>query len=244
MIKATSPHGQLPLPVDFPPAVPALLAFVAGYVDVTTFLAFNGLFVAQATGSLVVAGAAIETGDAAFVKVAAIPVFLLAGIATTAAIRSFGADKASAFAMTLLGEGVIIGGLIVTSLLFPGDTTFGPLCGLAAMGVQSATARLLLSSYGSTNVMTSNITQLSIDLEDTIAAYIDGRRAPAALSGVERLGLVILAFLLGVVIGGVGYHVAGMAGLALMIATLVALAVWALSGGGRLNPPPKGEQNA
>lgn len=233
-----------PPALDYPPAVPALLAFVAGYVDVTTFLAFNGLFVAQATGSLVVAGAAVETGGAAFVKVAAIPVFFIAGIATTLVVRSFGEEKARAFAITLMGEAGIIGGMVLAALLLPRDVTLGPLFGLAAMGVQSALARLLLSGYGSTNVMTSNITQFSIDVETALAGYVHGRPAREALTGVERIGLILLSFTLGIVLGGIGYHIAGMGGLVLMVATLVAMAAWVVADSGRLHPPGKGEQNA
>lgn len=227
----------------FPPAVPGLLAFVAGYVDVTTFLAFSGLFVAQATGSLVVAGAAIDTGGAAFVKVAAIPVFFLAGIATTAVIRAFRAEKANALAISLLAEAMLIAGLMLTAIVVPSDGTVAPLLGLAAMGIQSTTARLLLTGYGSTNVMTSNLTQFSIDLEDTIAGYVRGTPARAALTSLERLGLVILAFLAGVIVGALGYKVTGMAGLALMVATLMGLAVWAVSTANPLNRHGEGRQN-
>ena len=37
--------------------VPALLSFVAGYIDSYTFLALFGLFVANVTGSFITAGA-------------------------------------------------------------------------------------------------------------------------------------------------------------------------------------------
>jgi uncharacterized membrane protein YoaK (UPF0700 family) len=232
----------LPAVVDYPPAVPALLAFVAGYVDVTTFLAFNGLFVAQATGSLVVAGAAVETGGAAFVKVAAIPVFFLAGIATTFAINAFRTDKPRAFAVMLLGEAAIIAAMVMTTIFLPRDATVAPLFGLAAMGVQSALARLLLSTYGSTNVMTSNITQFSIDVEMTLSGLVRGQPTRSALSGVEQLGLIIVTFTLGIVVGAIGYTIAGMGGLVLMVATLVAMAAWVAADG--LHRPGKGEQNA
>jgi len=229
---------------EYQPAVPALLAFVAGYVDVTTFLAFSGLFVAQATGSLVVAGAALETGGAAFVKVAAIPVFLIAGVGTTALVRGFGAARARAFAVTLFAEAGIIGGMALSALLVPHDALLGPLLGLAAMGVQSALARLLLASYGSTNVMTSNLTQFSIDIETAVAGYLRGQPDRAALRGVERLGLTLMSFALGVVLGGAGYRVAGMSGLVLMVATLAAMARWVLADAQRLNRAWKAGHNA
>lgn len=61
-----------------------LLSFVAGYVDSCTFLGLFGLFVAQVTGSFVAAGAQMARGEHAFILVTfAIPIFLLAGAATT-----------------------------------------------------------------------------------------------------------------------------------------------------------------
>jgi len=237
-----SPRRQPPA-TDYPPGVPALLAFVAGFVDVTTFLAFNGLFVAQATGSLVVAGSALETGEASLVKVAAIPVFFLAGIATTFVVRALDDDRANALAVTLLGEAGLIGAMVLSALLLPHDVALGPLFGLAAMGVQSALARLLLAGYGSTNVMTSNITQLSIDIETAFAGYVTGRPDREALSGAERLGLVIVTFTLGALVGGIAHNVLGMAGLTLMVATLVAMATWVVAEASRLKRAGKGGHN-
>ena len=228
---------------EYPKAVPALLAFVAGYVDATTFLAFSGLFVAQTTGSFVVAGTIVDTGSAAFVKVAAIPVFFLAGIATTAVVRAFKAEQANALAIALLTEALLIAGLLLTAVANPTDGTVAPLLGLAAMGVQSVTARLLLTGYGSTNVMTTNLTQFSIDLEDSIAGYVHGTPARAAMNNAERLGAIILAFLAGVIVGALGYRVTGMIGLALMVATLMGLAVWAVSPANALNRDGEGRHN-
>src|SRR5437867_2318246 len=63
-----------------PPAVvPPLLSFTAGFIDSFTVLALFGLFVAQVTGSFVLAAAAIVTNEqGALTKLLAIPVFLLA----------------------------------------------------------------------------------------------------------------------------------------------------------------------
>src|SRR5258705_2349664 len=67
-----------------PRAVPALLSFAAGYVDVCTFLALFGLYVAQVTGSFVVFGAELAGHEEGFlIKVLAIPVFFAAGLFTT-----------------------------------------------------------------------------------------------------------------------------------------------------------------
>jgi hypothetical protein len=65
--------------------VPLLLSFTAGFVDSCTALALFGLFVAQVTGSFVLAAVAFVTHEqGAATKVLAIPVFLLAAVATTA----------------------------------------------------------------------------------------------------------------------------------------------------------------
>src|SRR5277367_6187105 len=73
--------------VPVPRLVPALLSFVAGYVDIYTFLALFGLFVAQVTGSFVTAGAELVTHDLGITgKVLAIVAFLFAAALTAALI--------------------------------------------------------------------------------------------------------------------------------------------------------------
>ncbi|MGE3869110.1 MAG: DUF1275 family protein, partial [Pseudorhodoplanes sp.] len=71
-----------------PRTVPGALSFVAGYVDGCTFLALFGLFVAQATGSFVIAGAQLVVADdGVLTKVLAIPVFLVSAFCTTVLVR-------------------------------------------------------------------------------------------------------------------------------------------------------------
>lgn len=203
-----------------------LLAFVAGYVDATTFLAFGGLFVAQATGSLVVAGSAFEAGSFDALKVAAIPAFVLAGIVTAAVVRGFGRDREHALAAALLMEAALVAGLAASALLVPHDALLPGLFGLGAMGVQSALARLLLTG-GSTNVMTTNLTQFSIDLEGALAGIARQQADRAALASLRRVTVLILGFVGGVAIGSLGFHIAGSAGVVLMVAVLAAVSLFA-----------------
>lgn len=203
-----------------------LLAFVAGYVDATTFLAFGGLFVAQATGSLVVAGSAFETGSVDVLKIAAIPAFVLAGIVTTAIIRGFGKDAEHALAAALFAEAALVAGLAVSALLIPHDALLPGLFGLGAMGVQSALAKLLLNG-GSTNVMTGNLTQLSIDLEGALAGLVHRKTERAAFASLRRVTLLLFGFVGGVAMGSLGFHIAGAAGIVLMVAVLAALSLCA-----------------
>jgi Protein of unknown function (DUF1275) len=53
MTEATLRGEEQPLPLS----MPVLLSFVAGYIDSYTYLGLFGLFVAQVTGSFVIAGA-------------------------------------------------------------------------------------------------------------------------------------------------------------------------------------------
>lgn len=198
---------------------PVSLAAIAGYVDACTFLAYAGFFVAQATGSFVVAGSELLSPNGAYVfKVLAIPVFILAGILATAIVRI----SAGRLALTLLlgFEAALLIGLTVAGILGrQGEISTAPaLFGLAAMGVQSAAVRLLLSNYGSTNVMTTNTTQLSIEIVDSIRA---GQPTPKLL----QTGSIMLGFLGGIVLGGFAYRAFGLAGLGLPIVMLIALAL-------------------
>jgi uncharacterized membrane protein YoaK (UPF0700 family) len=203
-------------------ALPVSLAAIAGYVDTCTFLAFAGFFVAQATGSFVAAGSELFSANEihAF-KVLAIPVFILAGMLTAAIVRV--SSPRQALMVTVCIEAILLTGLVISGLLGPlGAISGAPaLFGLAAMGVQSAAVRLLLPNYGSTNVMTTNTTQFSIEIVDSLCA---GRPTLKLL----QTGSIMLGFLGGVVMGGVAYRGLGLAGLVLPIVVLLTLALASL----------------
>lgn len=208
-------HAAMP-----PQALPTTLAFVAGFVDACTFLAFAGFFVAQATGSFVVAGSELVNDNAGFaLKVLAIPVFILAGMVTTLMVRLSPATQRTSLVPALCLEALLLAGLTITGLMSPDHLTVIPaLFGLAAMGVQSAAAHLLLSGYGSTNVMTTNTTQLSIDLTDSI---LNRRLEPKLM----QTGLITLGFLVGVIVGGVAFKAMGLSCLVFPIGLVLILAV-------------------
>jgi uncharacterized membrane protein YoaK (UPF0700 family) len=223
---------------SIPRGVPMLLGFVAGYVDACTFLAFNGLFVAQVTGSFVVAGAELVTDNDGFlIKVLAIPTFFAAGMVTALIVRGFGVGDRRALVATLALEACLLAGLVWvgTSAGSMPATTVAVLFGLSAMGVQSAFARLLLGEYGSTNVMTTNTTQLSLDVTEVVFARYrnpdnsSGAAAnsyTAARGRLKRLVPIMLGFLTGTIVGGLAYVSAGLVCLVLVIGIVAALAIW------------------
>ena len=162
--------------VSMPRWVPALLSFVAGYVDSYTFLALFGLFVAQVTGSFVTAGAELVTHDIGVAgKVIAILAFLFAA-ALTAGLIGFVRDQGRDALPWMLAFETLL--LAVFSFLMLGgppiagaDDWHGILAGLLgamAMGTQSVTVRLLMRGIPQTNVMTGNMTQLGIETTELL----------------------------------------------------------------------------
>jgi len=197
-----------------------LLSFLAGYVDSCTFLALFGLFVAQVTGSFVLAGTLFVTHQhGTVIKILAIPAFFVAGVATTVIVRRLARGRA-ALPATLGLEAALLAGLLACWLRGGPFTdpdapaaVLASLFGLLAMGVQSALVRLL--GYPSTNVMTTNTTQLAIDVAELAMAWRARRRSPAdatiaaEYTGVRDrltvLGPIVLGFLAGTIAGAVAY---------------------------------------
>lgn len=214
---------------------PPLLAVVAGFVDGCTFVALFGLFVAQVTGSFVVAGAQIVAHDAGdLIKLLAIPVFLSAAALTTLLAAAAG-RRALAAMLTL--EWLLLAGFLAAGLagapLRDADAPAAlaaSLFGLAAMGVQSASTRLVFRRAPSTNVMTTNTVQLAIEATELALAWM--RRTHGASAGhaydqararVRFLAAVALAFLLGTLGGALGYTMLGFWCVLAPLAVLAAL---------------------
>jgi uncharacterized membrane protein YoaK (UPF0700 family) len=229
-----------PVATEPPLAVPIVLAAVAGFVDACTFLGLFGFFVAQVTGSYVLAGAHPVAGWPGTAVVLAVPVFFAGGVAATlAAVAGHAAVRRPLTAALALETAL----LVAFAATFAARPLFGALetpvvaasmFGLAAMGVQSATVRLLMRGTGSTNVMTTTTSQIAIDATQLAWAWLHRRDgSPETLHHRETLrrlwnGLPLpLGFLLGTMLGAVGFAHLGYPVLAAPVAVVGVLALWA-----------------
>jgi uncharacterized membrane protein YoaK (UPF0700 family) len=237
-----TPAREQPIPL----VVPSLLSFVAGYVDSYTYLTLFGLFVAQVTGSFVIAGAELVTHDYGIAgKLLAIAAFLVAAALTAALIAMARHSGRAALPWMLALETLLLGA-------FAAMITFGPpiknaadwhgiaagLLAAMAMGAQSVLVRLLMKGIPQTNVMTGNMTQLAIETTDIILAWRrcardPGNRALAAeFEAVRTRLLIVLAvasgFLIGAAAGAAAFATTNVRGALVSVAIVAALAVWAL----------------
>jgi uncharacterized membrane protein YoaK (UPF0700 family) len=232
--------------VPLPRVVPALLSFVAGYVDIYTFLALFGLFVAQVTGSFVTAGAELVTHDVGITgKVVAIAAFLFAAALTAGLVVFVREQGRAALPWMLAFETALLAVFTALLLAFPAlkgvEDWHSILAGVfaaMAMGTQSAIVRLLMRGVPQTNVMTGNMTQLGIETTALLLAWRQRRRDPQhaetgqEFAAVRSRLLIVLAiaigFLIGAALGAVSYAKAGLAGAPLAVIVVAALTVWAI----------------
>ena len=228
-----------------PTIVPPLLSFTAGFIDSFTVLALFGLFVAQVTGSFVLtAAAAIRHEQDVLTKVLAIPIFLVAGMMTTVMAVTLQRRGRAPLPWILGFECAVLSGFLLVVLMGaplsdPGaiSVAAASLLGLFAMGTQSATVRLLMQHVASTNVMTTNTTQIAIDATELLLAWQARRRAPgdAALAATYdaargRFGAlfpIMVGFLAGTAIGTLAYVTTGVWGLLLPLAIMYGIFAWA-----------------
>jgi uncharacterized membrane protein YoaK (UPF0700 family) len=211
--------------------LPAILSTAAGAVDVIGFLALGGLFAAHITGNLAIVAAHYTTGK--FGQVApllAVPVFV-AVLAVVARLfggteRKDGSRRALLVLHATLLSSCLGCGLSLGPFGNP-DSAKAVLVGMlavAAMSTQNAMAKLALVTAPSTAVMTTNTTQLMIDLA-TLArrsAVSDDRGEVRQRARVTFL--CVTGFLAGCVTGAILELRFGIGALALP-AILAALAV-------------------
>jgi len=237
-----APAREVPLPRW----VPALLSFVAGYVDSYTFLALFGLFVAQVTGSFVIGAAELVSHDIGIAgKLIAILAFLFAA-GLTAGLIGLVRDSGRAALPWMLGfETLLLAVFTAIVLIGPpikgADDWHGVVAGLfgaMAMGTQSVIVRLLMRGIPQTNVMTGNMTQLGIETTELLLAWRRHVRHPDSRHDEEefakvrsRLFMVLaiaIGFLVGAACGAVVYAAAGLSGAPLAVAIVAALTLWSV----------------
>jgi uncharacterized membrane protein YoaK (UPF0700 family) len=227
-----------------PRAIPMVLSVVAGYVDSCTYLGLFGVFVAQLTGSLVLAGTQfVKSQPGAPEKLLAIPSFFFAGVAVSLLVHSMRESPRAALAWSLVIECLLLIGLFVSCLAgVPFNDLDAPgaiaalLFGMAAMGAQSALVHLLMQGVASTNVMTTNTTLLAINTAEILLGWIERSKsdrsetsnADDAKARHEMAALLPLwlGFLAGTILGGIAYITVGLSCVLLAIVPVGSLALW------------------
>lgn len=207
------------------------MAFVGGYVDVIGFVLLFGLFVAHATGNIVMLGVGLA-GDASGLttKLLALPVFIGAVAATYALIRWRNARGQPCEVLVLaLQAALLLVFMLLTAWALPAASANEPavmlagLVGVIAMAVQNVGARVVFAHLAPTTMMTGNVTQVAIDIVDLVVAR--GRPDEALRARIAKTWPPVLAFALGAMGGAVGVLVAGAWSLALGAVVVAILAV-------------------
>jgi uncharacterized membrane protein YoaK (UPF0700 family) len=208
--------------------LPFLLSIVAGSMDVIGFLALNGLFTAHITGDIVVLAAKIVAGDQAPVShLLAIPVFMLfLGLTRLLAAWLERARSPSLLPLLVLELFLLSGFLAVALAAGPhidpnaSNMVFAGMLGVAAMAVQNALVRISLAGVPSTSVMTTNVTNLVLDIGETFLAPDPGHVAKAR-ERARHTGATVAGFVIGCAVGAAGEHILGLRSLALPIGFLL-----------------------
>jgi uncharacterized membrane protein YoaK (UPF0700 family) len=185
--------------------LPAVLSTTAGAVDVIGFLALGGLFTAHITGNVVIVAAHYVTGGFSQIgPLLAVPVFMaVLGLVTLASDAIVRTGMSPLRPLLLLQTALLIGflGLGVGFGRFPDANSsmavLAGMLGVAAMATQNVLVKLALKGVPSTAVMTTNITQLTVDL----ATLARSRRNPHELAQAGRRARMTLPCIIGFVVG-------------------------------------------
>jgi uncharacterized membrane protein YoaK (UPF0700 family) len=217
-------------------------------VDTAGFLALFGLFTSHVTGNFVTAGAALARHAPAGVlaRLSMIPVFMLSVAFTTLvarALRRRGWEPlAPLLALMTLALALFwaVGGVLEPSADNPDAWTVLLVggAGVFAMGIQNALMRESLGHLAPTTAMTTNLTQLSMELVEVarptgLDAASRSRGRSSASQSLIKTAIPLVAFVAG---GALGAWLTGLVGLrSIGLATLAAGALT----GQALRTPPK-----
>lgn len=193
-----------------------LFSWVAGFIDAASFLGLNGLFTSHITGNLVIAATEIigVGGQALWVRIAVIPIFMCAVTLTTILARR---HKLSLIHLIWMETLVLLLFTITSIVLAPEhykSVNNLPLflassLGVFAMGMQNALMRESLGNIAPTTAMTNNLTQLTMDLvfiirfKNSIQPKSSLQEIYACHGRLIKFGSALLGFSFGAILGGV-----------------------------------------
>jgi uncharacterized membrane protein YoaK (UPF0700 family) len=195
--------------------LPALLAVIAGMVDLTGFLTLGNVFTAHVTGNLVVlAAVAVRGGPLNLAQALAVPTFVLSVAAVwlfapTEAARNEALTRRLLLVQFLLLAGVFAFCVITRPSADPHGLTAGVavLVAASAMACQNALLRMTITGAPSTAVMTGNLVSATLALLDALSPDPATRRAAGPRIG--KFLPLLLGFFLGCIVAAVAVSLAG-----------------------------------
>jgi uncharacterized membrane protein YoaK (UPF0700 family) len=207
----------------------SLLAFTSGFVDTLSFIALFGLFAAHVTGNFVLIATSIaEFRHGLWMKLLAVPVFILAAVLTRVYIIHRERNELDAATHVMFGQSALLAVFMAVAVYhtpFKHHEDFGAiltaLLAASAMAIQNTAARTFLNGLPPTTVMTGNMIQVIVDIVDIAHGHgpLDVKRAR-----LKRLGPTLLAFIAGTLLGAVGYVTVGFYCLTVPIVIITGLA--------------------
>jgi uncharacterized membrane protein YoaK (UPF0700 family) len=220
----------------------AALSAVAGYVDSAGFLALFGLFTAHITGDLVAAGALVAEDSrlGAWERLAMIPVFMLAVAGTSLYARRLRERGESTCVALLVLMTVALALFCATGVLLeplarahdPGALVLIGGTGVVAMAIQNTLMRDALRGWSPTTLMTGNLTQITMDLVEIALPAREGDRAARGLlrreakTRLAKLGIPLVAFTAGALLGSWVTRWVGLWSIALPTLAVGVLTTW------------------
>jgi uncharacterized membrane protein YoaK (UPF0700 family) len=153
-----------------------LLSFNAGFVDTTGFLGLQGLFLAHITGNFVTLAATVVMGThGVLAKVLVLPEFILiVALGRLASLRMKARGRPVLRVVLAAMMCALLAFFILAVVYGPFPDSDAPLAlitafaGLTAMAMQNAAQRVHFATMPPTTLMTGNITQAVLDIDDLI----------------------------------------------------------------------------
>jgi uncharacterized membrane protein YoaK (UPF0700 family) len=189
--------------------LPTALSMTAGAVDVIGFLALGGLFTAHITGNLAVLAAHYITGGFGQIgPLLAVPIFIVVLGAVT--LTFIGKVPPRARRALLVLQAVLLAAFFGFGVVFgpfanpdSAMAVFVGMLGVAAMATQNALVRLALPGEPSTAVMTTNTTQLTIDVAMLARGHGESDELVRARHRASLTSFSVIGFIVGVGLGAI-----------------------------------------
>lgn len=192
--------------------IPVMLTTVGGAIDTIGFIGLIGFFTNHVTGNLVMAGGGlVKGGDGLWVKLGALPVFLITVIITKRMINITSANK-PILSNLLFAEVVFLLAFLASAVYFGPfeqagtlEVAFTGFLGLTAFAIRNTAGKSVMGKMKPTLLMTGNTTQLGIDLSD----YVFDRNN-CNMDSLRHSFTLVASFTIGAFVGAVLYIYIGL----------------------------------